>query len=173
MLAPDSRRVAVLPVVADTEAQDGVETLASVLRAELGRTRLFETVEVSAAHLERLTGKGSWSAEDRLPVKFFELLREEVGCDAVLFARLTQFRPYPPVAVGWRLKLVSASEPMTIWSVDEVLDARDASVANGARRYQLGTRPAFQDSDSRSILLSPKEFGHYVTSTLLATLPDR
>jgi len=169
------RRVAVLPLAAD-EASTGAgqETLQSVLRDELGRTEKFVRVLETREQLKLWTGRSVFYSSDRLPPDLFTRLRDETGCAAVLFCRLTRFHAYPPLAVGWQLRLEDARKPRTLWAVDEVFDAGDASVVTGARRFQQ-QRPVASPApgDTWSILQSPRRFGHYTASAVLATLPER
>ena len=176
-LAKEVRRVAVLPLTCDnmqSEAESGWEMLEPVLREELGKTGKFELIPVPPEKVRQWTGHRTWTAEERLPADFFKLLRDEQGCDAVLFCRVTQFHAYPPLAVGLNLKLVQAETPKLLWAVDEVIDAAEPCVVNGARRYQQAQEqlPASL-ADSRSILNSPRGFGRYAASAMFATLPER
>ena len=176
-LPKNLRRVAVLPLtVGRDEAQltAGREALEPVLWAELNKIMRFELQPVTPAQLLHWTGRPAWSTQDRLPRGFFDKLKEESGCDAVLFAQLNNYRAYAPLAVGWNLKLVDGQPSPILWSVDETFDAGDPQVANSARRY---AQQAEQDprplSDSLSVLASPRRFAQYALSALLATLPDR
>ena len=101
------------------------------------------------------------------------MLKNELGCDAVIFPELTQYRPYAPLVIGWNLKLVSLKNQQILWAIDEVFDAGDIAVANGARRYQMrreAANPAL--AESRQILTSPRVFGQYTAETVLDTLPE-
>ena len=132
------KRVAVLPLttLTDEASMDFArDSLWPVLLNELGRSRQFELVTVPPEELRLLTGRSGWSGEEKLPVGFFEKLKDKLGVDAILFCRLTQYRAYEPLAVGWRLKLLDAEIPRILWAVDEVFDARVAEVAAAARRY--------------------------------------
>lgn len=176
-LSSEIKRVAVLPLTSmndDTAMEFGREELWPVLVAELGRARQFELVSVSADELRLLTGRNFWSGEEKLPLDFFDKLKEKLGVDAVLFSRLTQYRAYEPLAVGWRLKLFDAAEPQVLWAVDEVFDARVPEVAAAARRYAQqhpDAGPSVQDA--QGVLLSPRRFGRYATSAVVETLPGR
>ena len=101
--------------------------------------------------------------------------RAYLSCLAVvLFSRLTQYRAYPPLIVGWSLKLVDVKTASVVWAVDEVFDASNESVNNAARRYLLQQLPETSTPmDSRSILNSPRRFGHFSANQVMATLPDR
>lgn len=173
------KRVALLPLAVHApEAHRGRirEGLQPVLAAELGKAGRFEVVSVEAGRLRQWTGQGEWRSTDQLPLDFFERLREETGCDGVLFGEVTEYRAYPPVAVGWRWQLVDTDGPTVWWAVDEVFDAGEPAVAAGARRYQgaraTGSRSG-TGTDGGDILNSPTRFGRYAASLLVATCPGR
>ena len=171
------RRVALLPLAANPdqpETQAGQEALTPVLQSELLKTQRFEVVLLSPDQLQLWTGRLAWSTDQKLPPDFFKVLHEEAGVDAVLFGRLTIFRPYPPVAVGWRLTLVDCIDQQILWATDEVFDSGDRTVVNAARRFQQSQqREQGALEDSTSILNSPRRFGQYTACTLLMTLPAR
>jgi hypothetical protein len=176
-LPPEIRRVAVLPLNAvDTtsEMEFGRNTLEPVLAGELFRLRRFETVVLSAEQLRRVTGQSHWNSNERFAEDFFERLREELGVQAVLLPELTRYRAHEPLAIGWRLKLVDAAEPRILWAIDEVFDARDPMVAAAARRHaQNHPETASSLADERAILGSPRRFGRYTASAVVATLPPQ
>lgn len=176
-LPPQLRRLAVLPLTTvgeSTELEFGRASLEAVLQAELGRANQFELVPVTREQLQRWTGRSSWTGEEKLPRDFFEKLRANAGVDGVLLSRLTQYRAYEPLAIGWRIKLLDVQDPQVLWAVDEVFDARQPEVANSARRYaQAHPEPVPPVGDSRSALMSPRRFAQYTASALFQTLPAR
>lgn len=171
------KRVAVLPLTTLTDEASldfGRDSLWPVLLSELGRSRQFELISVPPEELRLLTGRSGWSGEEKLPSDFFEKLKDKLGVHAVLFSRLTQYRAYEPLAVGWRLKLLDAEVPRILWAVDEVFDARVAEVAAAARRYAREHPEAIPSlQDSQSVLLSPRRFGQYTASAIVGTMPGR
>jgi hypothetical protein len=175
---PDSlRRLAVLPLSVpggDATIDAGRESLEPLLKLELQKSQAFELIFVTQADLKRWTGQRNWTSAETLPRELFDQLRASFACDGVLFCQLTQYRPYKPLTVGWRLQLVDAREPRTWWSVDEVFDSTRTPVADGARRYYL---EHFKDgtpaTDSRFILNTPERFAQYTLDALFATLPTR
>ena len=113
-LPREVRRVAVLPIAGENTDPDmdfGQESLQPVLVGELNKRGLFELVVVTPEQLTQWTGKSHWSAAEKLPSQLLERLRDDLGCDAVLFARLSQYKPYPPLAMGWNLQLVLVDHP--------------------------------------------------------------
>ena len=176
------RRVAVLPLVAESrgaQAEAGAEAMQSVLVSELVRSGVFEIFALSADELRHATGRGQWTAEEKLPPALLQRLRERHGCDAVLFSRLTQYRAFPPLAVGWSFKLVECpakvgETPRILWAADEVFDAGNPAVVNSARRYYLAQMKVSGPlSDSQAILHTPRGFAQYTLHALALTLPLR
>lgn len=171
------RRLAVLPLttVGDASVMEfGRDSLSPVLLAELGRRHQFEIVPITPDQLRRWTGQSSWTGEEKLPPDWFKKLSEAAGVEAILVSRLTQYRAYEPLTIGWRVKLMATDDPRIIWSVDEVFDASQPSVANAARRYaQANPEPSPPIGDSRRVLTSPRRFGHYTANAVFKTLPER
>lgn len=176
-LPTNIRRVLVLPLVCDENNYDlseGRGVAQPIFLAELMKTKKFEVVSPDVAVLENRTYRADWSDDQALPADFFAILRQTSACDAVLFARLTVFRPYPPLAVGWRVRLVDAQTQRTIWSADEVFDGGQPDVQNGARRHQLTKeRDSYGAPDEWFMENSPSKFAEYTAAGLFATLPAR
>jgi len=176
-LSLDFRRVAVLPLAAaDTgDLPAGCEALAPVLRAQLVATKKFEVAAVDADGLRRRTGRAAWTGGEVLPPDFLAYLRREYDCDGVLFAELTTYRAYAPMAIGWRFKLVDTRTGQVLWAADELFDAAQPAVAKAARRF-AGEKPVWpllDGGDDWSAQNSPRQFGGYSAAALLATLPER
>lgn len=169
------RRVALLPLAphrANATLAAGAEDFSGILETELRKRVMFEVVNISEQQLREWTGRGTWRAQDLLPETFFARLRQETGCDAVLFPALTSFRPYPPLAIGLDLRLVAGPDQVTLWAVDEVLDAGAAPVARAARDYGR-TQIHLRDGEEGAVLQSPRRFASFASAILFATLPPR
>lgn len=170
------RRLAVLPVVTDVggaPGQFGRDTLEPEIRAELSQMGRFELVYPTPEQLRQWTGKMSWTAEETLPRNLFSILQRQTGCDGVLFCRLTAYRPYPPLTIGWNLKLVDSAKGEVVWAAEEVFDAGNPAVANSARLYyQKHTKDPAPLNDSHSILNSPRHFGRYAFHALVQGIPS-
>jgi hypothetical protein len=166
------RRVALLPMACDENTPgmtEGREALEPILRDELTKTRKFELTTVSPEILRTRTGQGAWSCEEALPSDLFSWLGESCGCDAVLFARLTVFHGYTPLAIGWRMRLVDVHTRATLWASDEILDAGQPAVRAGARQYQA--QKCSPAADEWTMANCPRQFGQYAAARSLASLP--
>ena len=161
-------------LLTDGEVATAGESLAPMVAEELQRSGRFEVVLVTPERLSGLTGQRELAMEQVIPTNTLTRLRDAFACEAVLFTRVTQYRPYPPPAVGWRMKLVECTTQASVWAADEVFDSGETAVQNAARRYESGrsgAAPAL--ADSRSILGSPSRFARYSLSALFGTLPSR
>lgn len=173
-LPQDFKRVAVLPLTtvgSDLLSLRDRQQLNRQVAEAVGRTELFEVVQVSPEELRRWTGRSEWAIEDSLPPDFLSGLRERLQCDAVVFAKVTAYRPYPPLSVGWKLHLVNAAEPAVVWASDVIFDAGNEAVANSAisyhRQHQTADRSAVRPE---TVLRSPGRFGEYTLAASFGTL---
>jgi hypothetical protein len=170
------RRVAVLPISIKETNPDflkGQDSLEPILHNELAKQARFELVIVQPKQLKEWTGKDRWDAYEELPLSLIHTVEDKTGAHAVFFAHLTEFKAYPPIVIGWRMKLVG-EDLQSIWAVEEMFDAAEESISNSARLYDRGqvkNSPVLEDS--RSILLSPRRFGQYTLKAVLDTLPAR
>ncbi|HEV2454233.1 MAG TPA: hypothetical protein VGY98_08230 [Verrucomicrobiae bacterium] len=192
----DLKRVVMLPPACGSFTGpmfDGCQTLGPVLQAELIKTARFEVVAADPETLRNCTGDPGWTGEEVLPLNFLDSLREYYGCDAILFCHVTTFRSSPPLAVGWRLKLVDAKTGTILWAADQIFDAKDRAVAKAAEQYERQRQPrqsmAFHVysflawcintptrtalDDQWNIFHSPRYFGEFSAAELLKTLPER
>jgi hypothetical protein len=176
-LPPSLRRVAVLPLAAESPEADlpeGCEALQPVLLDELVRTEKFEMVPVRPENLRASSGRAAWTGTEPLPRGFFASLRREYGCDAVLFCELTVYHAYAPLAVGWRLKLADARTQKIIWAADTVFYAGQPGVARNVVKFMRQRDPAATADESRwQSANSPRQFGRYTAAEIIGTLPPR
>jgi hypothetical protein len=70
------------------------------------------------------------------------------------------------------MKLVDVQSIKILWAADELFDAGQTAVAKAAERYSRATGESWLESSRDGVLLSPRRFGQYTLSALLATLPD-
>lgn len=169
------RRVVVLPLYygADPDSEF-VRELDALLQAQLGRTGEFEVVPIPRDRLEALFGFTQVESVDVLPADFLEKLRTEYGADAVELTDLTVNRPYRPISMGLRAKLVDLQTGRIFWAVDTVFDSADPAVAVAARKFAgAATYNPYPLDTSTSILQSPRRFADFVAWSLYRTLPPR
>ncbi|MDG2214725.1 MAG: hypothetical protein P8M70_12915 [Verrucomicrobiota bacterium] len=173
-LPPQIRRVAMLPLVpsrGDRSAERGIQFMQPVLTQEFSRNRIFDVVTIPPDRLQRMFGRRAIYADEPLPHDFLPRLKQETGCQAVLFTELITFRPYPPVAVGWKLHLFDLDSEELIWAVDEVFDGGHSAVANSLRRFIRKTHSTHNSAAVEILVLdSPREMARFSIAELIPTL---
>jgi len=168
------RRVAMLPLIpsrGNRDAERGVPFMQPILTEEFSRNRIFDVVTVTPDRLRRLFHRHSIYADEPLPYDFLATIHRETGCQAILFAELTTFRAYPPVALGWKLHLFDLESEELIWAVDEVFDGGQSPVANSLRRHIRRNHSSHGDAATKILVLdSPREMARFSLSQLAPTL---
>lgn len=171
------QRVVLMPVTLSTPdlaTLDHRNQLAQILEEELRKTHRFEVIKATPEELRRGFGKDAFSAGEPLPADLLTRIQSAHSADGVIFAQLASYRPFPPVAIGWELRLVTADQGGTLWSVDETFDASQAEVARSARDYFRGHHTGASElADPQSDLRSPSRFCRYTAQAVWQTLPKR
>jgi hypothetical protein len=176
-LPANLQRVAVMPLVpgrGNRSAERGVPLIQQLFTEELSRARIFDVVTLTPNRLDTLIGIRALYADSRLPVEFISKIKEETGCQALLFAELTTFRAYPPVAVGWKLHLFDLETETLIWAADEVFDGGQASVANALRLHiREKLSPNNAAATQLLVLDSPREMARFSLGEMIGTFSQK
>src|ERR1043165_10181815 len=91
------RRLAMVPVSTEPGNSDmnlGRESLEPILQSEFDRLNVFEVIRVTPDQMRHFAGKSDWAANEKLPANFLSTIKQETGCDAILFSRLTRYHAY-------------------------------------------------------------------------------
>ena len=160
------RRVAVLPLASETSLEAALSELDAAIRQELAKTSMFELVPISRAMLEARFGRNCFSSVEVLPGELLTTLRVEFGVDGVLFTDLTHYRPYKPISIGVRSKLIDVQTGEVRWAFDHLFDAGNLATAKAAGGYYVASTPpppiAKYGDPGLAILQSPSRFTKYV-----------
>lgn len=161
------RRVAVLPLEADSIEFVGDESLKDALYAEFVAATDYEVVPLDARDLLEMQGleplrRGHYSAETLLE------LRRRFRLDAIAVGSILTRRAVPPQRLGVQFDLLSCETGATLWSASVMLDAADARTREALEAWSV------EHSDSRAgaelILLSPRNFARFAAWQLMQLL---
>jgi hypothetical protein len=167
-------RVAVLPCYHADPDSPLLDYIDNVFHQELAQERIFETIRIPTDQMQRLFGLGRISSSSDLPENFLRTLDEQTGANGVLFVDLDSYRPYRPMSLGVRAKLVDLKSGEFMWAIDETFDAGHAGVIVGASMFQEKAQVrALSSKTSGSVLHSHRVFSKYIASTVFSTLPMR
>jgi len=98
-------------------------------------------------------------------------IRETLKCDGVLLGTITEFRPYPHMAMGLRLKLLDLRDGQLLWAIDQVWDSTDKATEKRIKAYFLSEkRSGFAPLKEELAAVSPLEFIKFVSFEVAGTL---
>ena len=98
-------------------------------------------------------------------------IRDTLRCDGVLLGTLTEFRPYPHMAVGLRLKLLDLRDGELLWALEQVWDSADKTTEKRIQNYfKSEKREGFAPLHERLAAVSPLEFIKFVSYEVAGTL---
>jgi len=129
----DIKKVAVVGFQNSTDIPDIEDKVQEVFLLELKKAQRFEIVynlEIDKAlENERFITKGDFSNEDLIEIA------KKFHVDAIILAQITQYRPYQPLVLGIKIKMIQTITGEIIWFLDEVYDSSLFGVANSAKEY--------------------------------------
>lgn len=62
-------------------------------------------------------------------------IRETLKCDAILLGTITEFRPYPHMIIGLRLKLLDLRDGQLLWALEQIWDSADKTTEYRIKDY--------------------------------------
>jgi hypothetical protein len=145
-----------------------------IFHQELAQERIFETIRMQTEQMKRVFGVERVSSAGELPENFLRKLEGMTNANGVLFVDLDSYRPYRPMSLGVRAKLVDIKTGEFMWAIDETFDTGHASIIVGSNQFQEKAQVrALSAKTSGSVLHSPRIFAKYIASTTFSTLPLR
>jgi len=101
-------------------------------------------------------------------------IRKTLKCDAVLIGTVTEYRPYPHMAIGLRLKLVDLADGQLLWALEEIWDTADKTTEHRIKNYfQREMRAGFAPLREQLMVVSSLGFIKFVVYEVAETLQPR
>ncbi len=169
-------RVAVLPLSGDVQPPDALREMDKTFHAEFNKPQVFEGVKVSRPEMAEIIHQEQLPSTEPIPRELLLALQQKYSAEAVLFTDITHYRPYRPISISVRTKLVSLKTNEVLWAIDANFDSAEPGVAQAARNFSKITEQnpgLLKAADSSGVLLSPQRFARFVAREVFATLPDR
>jgi len=96
---------------------------------------------------------------------------ETLQCDAVLLGTITEFRPYPHMTIGLRLKLIDLRDGQLLWAIEQVWDCADKTTEYRIKDYfHSQKRSGYAPLHEQLAAVSPIEFIKFVSYEVAETL---
>ncbi len=121
-------------------------------------------------------GEPAWRSlqldlESTYSLEQLSAIRETLKCDAVLIGTVTEFKPYPRMTIGLRLKLVDLKDGQLLWALEQIWDSADKTTEYRIKNYfQSQMRSGFAPLRERLVAISSLKFVKFVTYEVAETL---
>ena len=167
-------RVAVLPCFYPDFDSSVLEFIDEIFQQELAQQRIFETIPLDPLKMKEEFGISRVSSTGELPENFLRSIEQITGANGVLFVDIDSYRPYRPISLGVRAKLIDIKSGEFMWAIDETFDAGRADIIVGSKIFQEKSHVrALSAKTSGSATQSPRVFAKYAASLTFSTLPRR
>lgn len=98
-------------------------------------------------------------------------MRDTLKCNAILVGTITQYQPYPRMAMGLRLKLLDLTDGQLLWGIEQVWDCADGSIQTRIGDYfKSEKRSGFAPVQEQLVAISSLQFGKFVAFEVAETL---
>ncbi len=98
-------------------------------------------------------------------------IHETLKCDAVLLGTITEFRPYPHMIIGLRLKLLDLRDGQLLWALEQVWDSADKTTEYRIKDYfHSHKRSGYAPLREQLASVSSLEFIKFVSYEVAETL---
>jgi hypothetical protein len=162
-------RVVLVDLSEDLGRPEISERMTASLQEALLKPGLFHVDIVPAGHPDLR----DLDLTKREPYTMQELaaIRKSLECDAILFGRVTSYRPYPGTQIGLFLRLVDLADGRLVWAVDDVWDTTNRKLAERMQKYYFDfVREGYKPADSEMLVMSTAAFQQFVSWEVVQTM---
>jgi len=139
---------------------------------ELQRKQLFSLVRVGRDDPPWATLQENLDSPQALQTLL--AVRGRLKCDGLLVGTVTEYRPYPRLVLGLRLKLLDLTDGRLLWGIEQVWDSSDRSMQKRIQAYfkrPLGLGPV--PLREQVVVMSPREFVRFAAYEAAQTLEPK
>ena len=98
-------------------------------------------------------------------------IRKTLKCDAVLVGTISQFKPYPHMVIGLRLKPVDLRDGQLLWALEQIWDGSDKTTEYRIKNYfKYQIRSGYAPLREQLVAISPLEFIKFVAYEVAETI---
>ncbi len=101
-------------------------------------------------------------------------MQKTLKCNAILTGTVTEYKPYPHMVIGLRLRLIDFDDGELIWALEQIWDATDKTTQKQIDQYYSGQHllPNFKKTDLKDRLgaISSVKFVKFVAHETAETV---
>ena len=122
-------------------------------------------------HSGSRTQNSAFGASSGYTPEQLSAIRETLKCDAVLIGAITEYQPYPHMAIGLRLRLVDLEDGRLLWALEQVWDTADKTTEYRIKNYfRSQMRSGFAPLREQLVTISSLKFIKFVAYEVGETL---
>lgn len=108
------------------------------------------------------------------PLEQLSAIRKALTCSAVLLGTITEFKPYPHMAIGLRLRLIDLEDGQLLWGLEQIWDSADKTTERRIKKYfKRQMRSGFAPLRDQLVAVSTLRFVKFVAYEVGETLRPR
>lgn len=93
-----------------------------------------------------------------------------LSCSGLITGQITEYRPFPHLVIGLRLRLVDLRNARVVWAVEQIWDAQDRSVMSRIRDYIAQQKRTTGSMAEQLTVISSIDFLGFVAYEISRTL---
>lgn len=97
-------------------------------------------------------------------------ISKALGCSGLITGQITEYRPFPHLVIGLRLRLVDLRNARVVWAVEQIWDAQDRSVMSRIKDYIAQQRRSGGSMSEQLTVISSIDFLGFVAYEISRTL---
>jgi len=98
-------------------------------------------------------------------------MRETLKCNGLLVGTITEYQPYPRMAIGLRLKLLDLTDGQLLWGFEQVWDTADRNIEKRIKAYfHDELRSGVASLREELVVVSSLKFAKFVAYEVAKTL---
>ncbi|MGR3179101.1 MAG: hypothetical protein ACUZ8E_13700 [Candidatus Anammoxibacter sp.] len=165
------KKVLIVPFLYRNGPEKISATITETFVVELGKAGLFQILNPSVKPTELIGASSTlWDGEG-IDVDVLIKARKKYGIDAILFGKITSYKPYIPLVLGMKITMISALSGNILWSIEGDFDSDQKDVVHFAKSYYKKNYRKDQSLYGwELVLVSMKRYSRFVTNMLISTL---
>lgn len=109
--------------------------------------------------------------ESTLDLNQMVTIRDTLQCDGLLVGTISEFRPYPHMAIGLRLKLLDLADGQLLWALEQIWDSTDKMTHDRIANYFKSVKGSgLAPLHEQLTTVSPLEFIKFVSYEVAETI---
>jgi len=106
-------------------------------------------------------------------IRQLDAIRSQLKVNAVIYGNITEYRPYPHMLMGLRLKMLDLRDGKLLWAMEQVWDSTDKRVEERMKYFfKTNMRDGYEPIGWQLLVTSPRAFNKFVVHEVSQTFGE-